>query len=662
MQKKIEKDLISKLYRKAYLIRIFEELLLKLFSEGKLYGTTHTSIGQEGIPASLFEHLSQDDIVFSNHRCHGHYIGYGGPIDKLLAEIMGRDSGVCHGRGGSQHLHYKNFFTNGIQGGIVGNAVGAALSLKLNNSDNKIVNVFLGDGTLGEGLVYESLNFAVKHSLSIHFILEDNMYAQSTHSSLTLSSDILQRVKGFGIEASEISSNHALSLYTFFQDSVKNVRKYRKPFFSIVHTYRLADHSKGDDFRDINEINEWKKKDPIILLEKQLDELTINKIQKENKQIIQESLKYAESSKYGKIVSDRIYNIRDAVNKDNMDLLLQESQEGSLFVAFLNRSLHQILQKNKDVLILGEDLLDPYGGAFKVTKGLSTKFPKRVIPTAISEAGIIAWGVGLALFGKKPIVEIMFGDFLGLAFDQILNHATKYQWIYGDDQTLPLIIRTPMGGRRGYGPTHSQSIEKHFFGIPGLNVIAPCILLNPGKLLERCLSVSSGPVLFVENKIQYTRRLSAIKNNKFKKFDVKISKDSYPVFNLSLTNFSNPDCYIFCYGENIEIAMQVSLKLLIQNEINSEIIIPTKISPIEIDIFNNLNFNNKTVVTIEENSKQSSWGGEIISLISESFNTNNTKFVRIAALDLPIPSSIELEKQVLPNEKYTYEKILEIIG
>ena len=661
MQKKSEIELIAELYKAVHLIRIFEELLLKLFSEGKLYGTTHTSIGQEGISAGLFEHLSQNDIVFSNHRCHGHYIAYGGPIEKLLAEIMGRDSGVCCGRGGSQHLHYKNFFTNGIQGGIVGNAVGAALSLKLNNESDKIANVFLGDGTLGEGLVYESLNFAVKHSLPIHFVLEDNMYAQSTPSSLTLSSDILRRIKGFGVDVSEISSNDALELYNFFQNTVRSVRKNRKPFFSIVHTYRLADHSKGDDFRDINEINAWKKKDPTILLEKKLDLSTIEKIQKENKRVILTSLKYAESSKYGKIVSKNINNIRTEDVGGNIELLLKGSEEGSLFVVLLNKSLHQIFKKNKDVLILGEDLLDPYGGAFKVTKGLSTKFPKRVIPTAISEAGIISWGVGLALTGKKPITEIMFGDFLGLAFDQIINHATKYQWIYGDDKTVPLIIRTPMGGRRGYGPTHSQSIEKHFFGIPGLTVVAPCKLLNPGKLLQRCLSVTCGPVLFVENKIQYTRRLSTIKNGKYEKFDVKMSEDIYPVFKLSLTKFSIPDCYLFCYGENIEIAMKVSLKLLIKNEIVSEIIVITKISPLEIKTFEDLDLDNKTIVTIEENTKESSGGSEIISLIMESFNANNSKFVRIAALDLPIPSSMELEKQVLPSEKDTYEKILKCL-
>lgn len=260
-----KKALLNEFYKKVHLIRIFEELLLKLFSEGKLYGTTHTSIGQEAISASLFQHLSQDDIVFSSHRCHGHYIGYGGPIEKLLAEIMGRDSGVVRGRGGSQHVHHKNFFTNGIQGGIVGNAVGVALSLKLNNTPDRIVNVFLGDGTLGEGLVYESLNFAVKQSLPIHFILEDNQYAQSTPSILTLSSEILNRIKGFGIDISEITSNDALELYDFFQNSVGFVRKNRKPFFSIIHTYRLAAHSKGDDFRDKTEINRWKKRDPLIL-------------------------------------------------------------------------------------------------------------------------------------------------------------------------------------------------------------------------------------------------------------------------------------------------------------------------------------------------------------------------------------------------------------
>src|SRR5512137_1505090 len=172
-------------------------------------------------------------------------------------------------------------------------------------------------------------------------------------------------------------------------------------------------------------------------------------------------------------------------------------------LASLNSALRQALSQDERVLLLGEDILDPYGGAFKVTRGLSTAFPGRVLTTPISEAGIVGVATGMALRGYRPVVEIMFGDFITLIADQIINHAAKFRWMYNDQVHVPLILRTPMGGRRGYGPTHSQSLEKMFMGIPGLKVVAPNTLGDPGQLLETAIS-DDDPVLFVEHKLLYT--------------------------------------------------------------------------------------------------------------------------------------------------------------
>ena len=154
----------------------------------------------------------------------------------------------------------------------------------------------------------------------------------------------------------------------------------------------------------------------------------------------------------------------------------------------LNSALHQAFADNEKVYLLGEDILDPYGGAFKVTRGLSTNFPDRVLTTPISEAGIVGVAAGMALRGLRPVVEIMFGDFITLIADQLINHIAKFRWMYNDQVSLPMVVRTPMGGRRGYGPTHSQTLEKLFLGVPGLRVIAPVAfsfdrwIRQPGKL------------------------------------------------------------------------------------------------------------------------------------------------------------------------------------
>ncbi|MFH1634007.1 MAG: hypothetical protein ABIG63_08335, partial [Chloroflexota bacterium] len=142
----------------------------------------------------------------------------------------------------------------------------------------------------------------------------------------------------------------------------------------------------------------------------------------------------------------------------------------------LNTALHFALASDERVIILGEDILDPYGGAFKVTRGLSTAFPDRVLTTPISEAGIVGVAAGMAMRGLRPVVEIMFDDFITLIADQVVNHIAKFRWMYNDQVRVPLVIRTPMGGWRGYGPTHSQTLEKLFLGVPGLRVLAPCAL------------------------------------------------------------------------------------------------------------------------------------------------------------------------------------------
>ena len=254
------------LYKKMVLIRKFEELLLDLFSKGKLFGTTHTYVGQEAIAVSVMAHLNEADVVFSSHRCHGHFLAKEDDPEGLLAEIMGRKNGVCGGRGGSQHLHKNNFYSNGIQGGTVANALGMAFAEKYNQTGN-IVVVFMGDGTWGEGISYEAMNMAAIWSVPLLVVVENNRYAQSTPVELNLAGSIIQRVQAFDIEADEVESNDVAVLYPKFEEAVRFVREKQKPFVQIVNTYRLNAHSKGDDDRSKDEVKKWWKKEPLQYLE-----------------------------------------------------------------------------------------------------------------------------------------------------------------------------------------------------------------------------------------------------------------------------------------------------------------------------------------------------------------------------------------------------------
>jgi TPP-dependent pyruvate/acetoin dehydrogenase alpha subunit len=193
------------LYRTMLLIRRFEERALAEFSAGKLFGTTHAYIGQEADAAAIFSVASPDDIVWSNHRCHGHFLAYGGDPYKLAAELMGKATGLVGGRGGSQHIHWRNFYSNGIQGGIIPVATGMALAQKVQKT-GQLALVFIGDGTLGEGALYESLNIAALWKLPILFTVEDNHYAQTTPIEKGVAGSIPARFEAFGIKAWELSS------------------------------------------------------------------------------------------------------------------------------------------------------------------------------------------------------------------------------------------------------------------------------------------------------------------------------------------------------------------------------------------------------------------------------------------------------------------------
>jgi TPP-dependent pyruvate/acetoin dehydrogenase alpha subunit len=193
-------------------IRRFEKLVLDNFSKGVFFGTTHTYLGQEADAVGVLAHLSEDDVVFSNHRGHGHFLAYGGDPRLLLAELMGKATGLCGGRGGSQHLHWRNFYSNGVQGGIIPVATGMALAEKYNHSQ-AVVIAFLGDGTLGEGVIYEAFNMAALWQAPILYVLENNQIAQTTPVARAVAGLIAARFTAFGISCQELDSSDVLEIH-----------------------------------------------------------------------------------------------------------------------------------------------------------------------------------------------------------------------------------------------------------------------------------------------------------------------------------------------------------------------------------------------------------------------------------------------------------------
>jgi len=271
-------------YRDMLRIRRFEETVLNEFKRGVFSGTTHTSIGQEANAVGVIRQLLPDDIIVTNHRCHGHFLAYGGGMRALFAELMGKSTGICGGRGGSQHIHWKNLYSNGVQGGIVPIATGMALAEKRKGTNAAAV-VFIGDGTFGEGVIYEAFNMASLWQAPLMIVVEQNHIAQTTPTRLSLAGDMRQRFHAFGIPSVELDTSDVMLIASNAVHLAYEVHEHSSPRALILHTARFGPHSKGDDTRSDAEVDKLKEeRDPIAILEAKLSAELTRQIKQEVEQ------------------------------------------------------------------------------------------------------------------------------------------------------------------------------------------------------------------------------------------------------------------------------------------------------------------------------------------------------------------------------------------
>jgi 2-oxoisovalerate dehydrogenase E1 component len=638
----------AKEFEQAFLIRAFEQKLLALFSEGKLFGTVHTCIGQEFTGVAVCRALRDGDLIFTNHRGHGHFLARTGNVNGLMAEIMGRETGVCGGRGGSQHICSQGVFSNGVQGGIMPVSAGLALAKKIAHSGN-IVVVFIGDGTLGEGVVYESFNIASKWDLPLLIVLENNSYAQSTAQRQTLAGDICQRAEAFGIHSLAADTWDPERLCEQAADAVEYVRTQSRPCFLRVDTYRLMAHSKGDDDRDPAEVQRYWDIDPLVLFEQKFPQQAGGYKQRAQERVAA-AVEAAEAAPFAAAI---VYDppARHSVSWAPAQIGASDRMAGRIYEA-----LHQAMATDDRLFLLGEDIEAPYGGAFKVTKDLSALFPGRVRNTPISEAALVGIGSGMALAGERPICEIMFGDFLALAGDQIINHAAKFEYMYKGQVSVPLVIRTPVGGKRGYGATHSQSLEKHFLGVPGTQVFALHHRYDPAIFYERLLRTIDRPTIVLENKVLYGKTVSLESPQGFL---WEHSEELFPC--TRLRPGVPPEVTIVVYGGMLEEAEEAVDQLFEQHDVVAEIICPLQLYPLNLEpIFASVQATRRLLI-VEEGQGFCGFGAELLAGLEEHDPALLLQVRRLFAPPHPIPSCKPLELELLPGRESIAAAALEVL-
>lgn len=639
----------SSLYGFAHLIRETEQLILELFGRGLLSGTTHTCLGQELCQMSVVRALNNpDDVVLSNHRNHGHFMTYSGDFLGLVTEIMGRHDGICGGYGGSQHIAFRNFHSNGVQAGMTGIGSGMALARKMQDSKG-IVSIMIGDGTLGEGLLYESMNLASAWGVSVLFVVENNGIAQTTITQTTNAGSIVGRGEAFGLKTWSLN-DAAPDFVTSVDQIVCDMRKNGGAGMLVIETCRLGPHSKGDDLRDADERQRIADRDPLSALGKKLDPAAKEEIEGRNHAFLKEIEKIALASpeSYFETIPEHILKSKP------IDSAPLQPTEFSNVRGAINAALHYLLTNNNDIVLLGEDLHEPYGGAFKVTAGLSEAFPGRVISTPISEAGITGAGIGLSMSGHRTIVEIMFADFLTLCLDQIYNHAVKFPGMFAECE-VPLIIRAPCGGRRGYGPTHSQSLENILISVPGLTVIYGSHRHNVGQLLINAATGWPNPTIFLEHKLLYSEKQSP---NNYEVITPDSSDQGAGIFSTVRSGSQDPDVTLVSFGGMLPFVERAAEHLQNEEEIEIEIIAPSLLSPMPRQTLLNVLLGRSRIVVIEESHHEFGFSAELLASLME--NNFQGQATRLGLPPVPIASARSLEREQLIDEQAIINNIIDL--
>jgi 2-oxoisovalerate dehydrogenase E1 component len=490
-------------------IRGFEERVSALYRDGEVPGFVHLSIGQEASAVGACWPLLASDVITSTHRGHGHCLAKGLDPLGMFAELMGREAGTNRGRGGSMHIADPNigiFGANGIVGAGLPIAVGAATAAQL-RADHGVAVAFFGDGAVAQGAFHESVNLAALWRLPVVFFCENNGYAEFSPAATQLSAPLEARAAGYGVGYVAVDGNDVAAAAAAMAEVVQAVRDGGGPVLVEAETYRWHGHYEGDPqrYRSAEELAEWQRRDPLIVSARRLEAAGIAA-----EEIA--SLEAAVAAELDAAV-ETARTMADPAPSTLADFVLRPRPEHAepaspaadaptfRTMDAIHSALEAELASDDRVFVAGIDV-GAGGNVFGLMRGLRDRFGDRVRDTPISETAIMGLGVGAAMAGLHPVVELMYLDFVGVCLDQLLNQAAKMPFMTGGAAQMGLTVRTQFGAGRSSGSQHSQSLEALLAHIPGLTVVMPSTPADTYGLLRAAIQ-DPNPVIFIENRLLY---------------------------------------------------------------------------------------------------------------------------------------------------------------
>ncbi|HTO12152.1 MAG TPA: dehydrogenase E1 component subunit alpha/beta [Candidatus Binatia bacterium] len=642
---KLGGERLESLYTTMVKIRRFDERTVELFNQGLVKGTAHSYVGEEAVAAGACAALREDDYIVGTHRGHGHCIAKGAAVDRMMAELMGRADGYCRGLGGSMHiaaLDLNILGCNGIVAAGLPIGTGAALANRLRKTD-RVVIAFFGDGASSQGVVHESLNLAAVWKLPIIFLCENNQYALSTSSRRTIAGEsIAGRAAGYGIPGVRVDGNDVLAVHATVRTAVARARAGEGPTLVEALTYRWGGHSMRanlPDYRTRDEERAWMDKDPIARLKGELERAgaTLMRI-KELEESVEVEMDRAVAFGTGS-PEPTLETMETSVYAPHAAAVEPADRGGPerTMAEAINEALHAEMTRDERVFVMGEDV-GLIGGIFQVTRGLRETFGEdRVRDTPISEAGFLGAGIGAAIAGLRPVVEIQIWDFIAVTMDQVVNQAAKFRFMLGGTPTVPLVIRGPQGGGIRLAAQHSQSLEAWFAHVPGLVVVAPSTPYDAKGLLASAIR-DDNPVIFLEHKALYATK-------------GPVPAEPYAI-PLGRADVKRAGSDVTVVATQAMVARALAAAAELEREgVSVEVIDPRTLVPLdEATILASVARTHRLVIA-HEAVKRGGFGAEIAALVAEqAVDELDAPIVRVGARSVPMPYNDGLERQTIPAQ------------
>lgn len=499
---------LLELYRRMLRIRAFEERAAALYAAGRIPGFVHLSVGQEAVAVGVCAALRTNDVITSTHRGHGHVLAKGLDVTAAFAELFGRETGSCRGRGGSMHIADPAlgiFGANGIVGAGVPIAVGAATAAAL-RGDGRVAVSFFGDGATSTGAFHEGAVLASAWSLPLVLLCENNQYSEFT--TTRGAGSLERRAAAYDMDYVRVDGNDVEAVAAAMDQVAAGLRAGGRPVFVEALTFRVRGHYEGDPqrYRDSEFDREWLARDPLdrarsALLTRGVPAADLDRAASAVTTEIDAAVDAAAAAP--EPAPDTLHHYVCAPRSAVTEPALPADAEPVRMSRAVRAALRHELTHDPDVFLAGIDV-GAGGNVFGLTRGLAEDFPGRVRDTPIAEAAIVGMGVGAAMAGLRPVVEIMYSDFIGVCLDQIMNQAAKLRYMTGGGVTVPLTIRTQFGAGRSSGAQHSQSLEALLAHLPGVAVAMPSTPADAYGLLRAAVR-DDNPVVVIEHRLLYER-------------------------------------------------------------------------------------------------------------------------------------------------------------